>query len=195
MNKYKTCTICKQTKLFSDFNKNAAAKSGLQTKCRLCEKVIRREYYLRNKTAEIARVSKWHKETIKGKINRIEMRKKSTYKVVYVPVANQSEKQLQQTRIKTTRHNNRRRASLKNAEKRFISSNELKKLLRQPCFYCNSSERITIDHIVPLSRGGRHSIGNLISACHKCNSVKSARFIMEFRLNKTRAGSLRRTRP
>jgi 5-methylcytosine-specific restriction endonuclease McrA len=33
----------------------------------------------------------------------------------------------------------------------------------------------TIDHIVPLSRGGKHSWGNVKLACFSCNSAKGAR--------------------
>lgn len=31
----------------------------------------------------------------------------------------------------------------------------------------------TIDHMIPLSRGGSHTRDNLITLCHQCNSVKS----------------------
>ena len=31
----------------------------------------------------------------------------------------------------------------------------------------------SIDHVIPLSRGGKHSWDNIRLACHKCNSIKS----------------------
>lgn len=40
------------------------------------------------------------------------------------------------------------------------------------------------DHVVPLSRGGRHSIGNLLPACKRCNQEKNAKTIMEWKLSK-----------
>ncbi len=39
------------------------------------------------------------------------------------------------------------------------------------CHYCASSAE-TIDHMVPLSRGGSNDIENLIGACKKCNGDK-----------------------
>lgn len=54
-----------------------------------------------------------------------------------------------------------------------------KKLLtRNPhCFYCG--ERVgrktsSLDHVVPQSRGGRHSPGNLVLTCLDCNHDKDA---------------------
>lgn len=44
------------------------------------------------------------------------------------------------------------------------------------CFYCDKSltkELATIDHLLPISRGGTHHIGNLVAACEDCNLDKS----------------------
>lgn len=49
------------------------------------------------------------------------------------------------------------------------------------CAYCGEVAPLTRDHIVPLSRGGRHSIGNLIPACRRCNGSKGARLLVEWR--------------
>jgi len=55
---------------------------------------------------------------------------------------------------------------------------------RNRCFYCAKPGPMTMDHVVPISRGGTHSIGNLIPACAQCNSSKRHRTIMEWRLGK-----------
>ncbi len=51
------------------------------------------------------------------------------------------------------------------------------------CFYCQEVRVMTMDHVIPISRGGRHSIGNIVPACKRCNSSKRARTIMEWRLS------------
>jgi 5-methylcytosine-specific restriction endonuclease McrA len=33
-------------------------------------------------------------------------------------------------------------------------------------------EKLTMDHLVPLSRGGKSKKGNLVPACKECNSKK-----------------------
>lgn len=50
------------------------------------------------------------------------------------------------------------------------------------CFYCGEAAAMTMDHIVPLSRGGKHTIGNIVPACLSCNSSKHDRFIVEWRV-------------
>lgn len=47
--------------------------------------------------------------------------------------------------------------------------------------YCGASQPLTMDHRVPLSRGGRHEIANLIPACKPCNSRKHTRTEEELR--------------
>jgi len=44
------------------------------------------------------------------------------------------------------------------------------------CAYCgNGKERLTIDHIIPKSRGGRTTFENCVSSCKSCNNKKGDR--------------------
>lgn len=40
------------------------------------------------------------------------------------------------------------------------------------CVYCSSKDNLTIDHVLPRSRGGSTSWNNLVTACKTCNSRK-----------------------
>jgi len=40
------------------------------------------------------------------------------------------------------------------------------------CVYCGSKESLTIDHVLPVSRGGKSNFENCVTACKKCNSTK-----------------------
>jgi 5-methylcytosine-specific restriction endonuclease McrA len=40
------------------------------------------------------------------------------------------------------------------------------------CQYCGSKKKLTIDHIIPKSKGGQSTWFNLVTACNKCNSKK-----------------------
>lgn len=43
------------------------------------------------------------------------------------------------------------------------------------CQYCGSTRNLTIDHIMPRSRGGSHTWDNVVAACDRCNSRKGDR--------------------
>lgn len=62
------------------------------------------------------------------------------------------------------------------------------KLLDSPCMYCGSTDEITIEHIVPLMRGGQHSIINLGPACRSCNCSKQSKTLDEWEPNPTPPG-------
>lgn len=43
------------------------------------------------------------------------------------------------------------------------------------CAYCHeTSDDMTLDHVIPLSKGGRHHISNVVPACRACNGRKGA---------------------
>jgi len=43
------------------------------------------------------------------------------------------------------------------------------------CQYCGTKRNLTIDHILPRSRGGGNSWQNLTTSCSRCNSLKGDR--------------------
>lgn len=52
--------------------------------------------------------------------------------------------------------------------------NTIKDAFDHGCAYCGiHSERLTQDHVMPVSRGGAHIMGNVVPACKSCNCRKS----------------------
>ena len=50
------------------------------------------------------------------------------------------------------------------------------------CQYCAnhfSDDKLTMDHMIPKSRGGKNTWENLVAACKKCNQRKGSRTIKE----------------
>lgn len=87
-------------------------------------------------------------------------------------------------RRKGQRDSSKRNALKRNADTRSVTERDLHRLLvrqRGCCAYCDAPEPTTLDHVVPLARGGRHSIGNLVWACAPCNKSKGARLAVEYR--------------
>jgi len=40
------------------------------------------------------------------------------------------------------------------------------------CQYCGTKRDLTLDHVLPSSKGGKHSWTNLVTACKRCNARK-----------------------
>lgn len=49
-----------------------------------------------------------------------------------------------------------------------------------PCVYCGNIYAGTVDHVVPVSKGGLDEPNNLVSACLDCNNRKGARPVGDF---------------
>lgn len=47
------------------------------------------------------------------------------------------------------------------------------------CAYCEA-EGVEQDHVIPLSRGGRHTESNVVPACRKCNASKGTKYLAEW---------------
>jgi 5-methylcytosine-specific restriction endonuclease McrA len=56
------------------------------------------------------------------------------------------------------------------------------------CQYCGNTKHLTLDHVIPRSKGGGHTWDNVVTACEKCNSRKSDRLLHEI-------GMFLRTKP
>ena len=52
------------------------------------------------------------------------------------------------------------------------------------CWYCGVSVqrgRITLDHLIPVSRGGEHALSNIVASCRLCNTDKGSLTLEEYR--------------
>jgi 5-methylcytosine-specific restriction endonuclease McrA len=51
------------------------------------------------------------------------------------------------------------------------------------CYYCGCSispKELTMDHIVPIARGGKTTKGNVVPCCKECNTQKKQLLPMEW---------------
>jgi len=46
------------------------------------------------------------------------------------------------------------------------------------CFYCKRKKPLTVDHVIPVSKGGKHVKENIVPACQTCNSTKKDKIVM-----------------
>lgn len=79
---------------------------------------------------------------------------------------------------------NKRRALIRRVDDG-VTAEDWMRVLKQhnfSCAYCGKHEEtLDIEHATPLSRGGRHSVNNIVPSCGACNSRKHTRTADEFR--------------
>lgn len=205
MEQYKTCTTCKQIKLLSEFGKDKSKKSGLTTNCLSCRRLIAnariannpdyreklriqsRDYYHANKEASKTRNRKWV-EANRNRRREIDSRFRSNNRQKQVERMRKYRQANPDMRKNWGRNNpdkeaairSRRSGALQNGKVYRITAKEITRLYNSPCLYCGSPSQ-HIDHIIPISRGGEHRIGNLTGACAPCNLSKGSKFITEWK--------------
>jgi 5-methylcytosine-specific restriction endonuclease McrA len=82
------------------------------------------------------------------------------------------------------RTGNRRRARRAQVDARVVTNRDLAQLRRRQagaCAYCGELRPLQLEHVVPIARGGRDAIGNLVLACKRCNCSKRDRLLVEWR--------------
>lgn len=53
------------------------------------------------------------------------------------------------------------------------------------CAYCGCSGDLEVEHVVPISKGGEHHLGNIVPACHRCNSNKGRKDALQWYKTRT----------
>lgn len=214
----KTCTKCHTKKSVSQFY---MARGQYVSACKECKRLQGKQYYIDNKeTVKVKRAAyqkahqaeqyehlkKWRKNNPEkareaGRrqyAENIEHRlavKKAWRLANPEAVKAILEKHRLNHLPKMAEKSHKRRAKLRGNGVFQVTEKELIRLYASPCAHCGTMENVTIDHIIPVARGGRHSIGNLQPLCLTCNSSKNAKTMAEWKYSliteRTENGALR----
>ena len=141
----------------------------------------RKLYYENNKEVCNARAKKYYKdnkEALNAKCREYYKNNKDILREKYkIYRLNPSVKQ--QRKI-----NEYKRRTLKKNSLSFLTKEQWNQVLikfNNSCAYCgNKVEKLTLDHFIPLSKGGELSISNAIPCCVSCNSSKNNRDFFEW---------------
>lgn len=150
----KVCTVCKVSKPLSLFSPDRRLSSGVQSRCKPCYAIIMRNRRIADPTKHRETVKRSTLKHYQTKLTRNqEYRKKNPEKV-------SAWKKIDRTR-------NKARVLADNASRRSLIRSEMSTdIVAVYClrdFYRSMSlgEEFHVDHIVPLSRGGKHCVDNL----------------------------------
>ncbi len=184
----KRCAACKDIKEHSEFNKDKTKWDGFQSYCSFCQS-NKLAAYREDNQEKIRQQQLAYREANRDK-ERERMRK---YR--------EANRELERERVRKYNHarrdadplwqrfhNGAKRARKAGCEiipfnsKDLLAYWEVNSISSENCYYCNSEFNgfFHLDHKIPFSNGGHHSVDNLVPACAKCNTFKQSMTAEEF---------------
>lgn len=165
MSSTKRCSACGETKSLDEFNRNRRGALGRRSDCRACQ----REYY--------RTWSEANREYFREYYAANRDRRREYFREHHAA-----------NRDRYREYDRRRRARKRaTAVEEFALADVYawwEELGIYDCFWCGipftEDDRIHVDHVWPLSRGGHHAVRNLIPTCERCNLAKGSALPHEF---------------
>lgn len=197
----KTCTKCGAAKFPDEFSRDKTRKDGRFPQCKECTRSDNRARYKANPEPWLAASKKWRAENaerdaeLHAKRHQERMASDPSYR------ERRRENQIAWRRENPEKSRNLAREwQMKNPEKVWVMRYEqrarilglepfVERFTRpdvierygDACFYCGG-EFYHLDHALPISRGGSHTLDNVRPACAPCNQTKSDRTPEEWKL-------------
>jgi 5-methylcytosine-specific restriction endonuclease McrA len=196
----KTCATCSVSKPLDAFYRRARSKDGRDTRCRDCEKVrlarwaqdnpdrtreAQQRYNRTEKSREKCR--RWRENNPERAREVLAAYKERNPDAIREAGRRHYYKDLDASRAAVRNRISRRRARMRDNGVFAVTTKDVRRILAMPCAYCGSTDEPTLDHVIPISRGGRHSVGNLQCLCAHCNFTKHDKLTVEFRYRHLKA--------
>jgi 5-methylcytosine-specific restriction endonuclease McrA len=177
----KPCTVCGSTypTTVEFFRSWAHSRDGLTAQCRECLKRISRERPVDKESQRAA--GKRYRERNRERVRESQRR---YYENNHERVLQTKRTHYEANREAWVTYVRNRRALQRSAEGTHTLA-EVRKMLDDQggvCAYCECEigDSYQVDHMVPLSRGGRNDWTNLAVVCEWCNNSKNAKTTEEF---------------
>lgn len=175
----RTCTKCMERLPNSSFHKDKNASDGLRAMCKKCR---------------IEHVKGWYKENLVERRMKQTTRRRNNIEVERTKDNERYARDREKRIALATEHSHRRKArKLNTVVEKGISILSLKKIHGTKCYYCQkemdfskgvgrkfNNDMATIEHLIPLSRGGEHTFANTVLACRFCNISRGAKSQEDF---------------
>lgn len=164
------CNRCRKTLALEHFSPNPSnIGTGMRSQCKSCDGVVRKEWYAKNRERILAQGAEWRAKN-PGKANEKYMANRDLY----------------------LENAKRRKAKLRgDGSERGITVKALRDIHGDKCCYCGKNQvfnydgkyhpdKATLEHVLPLSRGGAHTFDNCRLACYSCNLQKNNKTVEEW---------------
>lgn len=180
----RTCIKCQQTFPLERFTKTKQSKDGFGNMCKPCKVKQGQAWYQANKERKAATKRAW-RERNKAKIAA----QSAAYRQANADKRAAYQRDWQAANPDKVREAVLRRiARRKNATTYVITAKDLRRLMSSPCAFpgCTTGDPVELDHVIPLSRGGSHGIGNIQPLCRHHNRTKHDKTWIEYRAHVAR---------
>ena len=170
------CNKCNEVKSLNEFYKDKSSSDGYGHYCKLCLSIIHTEYRGSHKKQISKNAKYWRSQNKEYLYQRKKQEREANpeacrARIIAWQKANPEREQERRKRGKIARR-------LRNQENpvndlTIAQWREILIVFGYRCAYCNRKmQRLTQDHITPLSKGGPHTMSNVVPACRSCNSKK-----------------------
>jgi len=161
----KTCSKCGKTKPLEDFHRDKGMPDGRRGDCKTCNCKKARSYYHETKETRNEYSRRYYRDN-KHRILK--------YQLDYA--------RANREKVRAYGRNYRSRKS--NTEVYKVTDKDCLRIKNLPCVVCGARENIQLDHVIPVSKNGNHSIGNLQPLCKPCNTSKADKYMIEWKKHK-----------
>jgi 5-methylcytosine-specific restriction endonuclease McrA len=166
----KKCNKCEEWKDLSDFTKSKVTKDGLRHYCRECESIRWKLWYQANKEKR----SQYNREYLPANRDKRQAYNK-TYRAKNPGKSTETSRTWRENNPEKSKAKWHKRQAQKLGNGGSYTGAEWKALCDHygnKCLACRESKPLTVDHVVPVSKGGSNDISNIQPLCRSCNTSK-----------------------
>lgn len=175
----RVCKGCNEPKPPTEFHKDSRSFDGYRAQCKPCRNGFMANYYEANADERKAAVQNY-RDTNRETVRATDMQRYERHKEKRIALATEAV-HLRRARIESRPHDPD------------ITFSALRARDGDSCCYCHTPmtfernprgkrhpAKATLEHVLPISRGGTHTRDNVALACWQCNLQKNAKTVDEW---------------
>lgn len=192
----KKCSKCERELSLDNFHRSKNGKLGVRSKCKICRKEDSSKYYQENtdkraiyNAENSGRIKSYNREYIRlyyqENKEQFSVLAAEYYQNNKEAIKNKT-RQWVNSNLDKVRNNRRNYKARRKSQLGFVPGDYWDLLLEKYGPFCMNPEcdkgltevnPLTLDHVIPLSKGGLHCMSNFQLLCHSCNASKNAKEI------------------
>lgn len=183
----KKCRKCGVIKQISEFGKDKQRKDGICTTCKSCRSLHQKEHPVQTRKkvqkyrdANKEKVNAAYREYLKNNKEKENLRHK-IYRLLNLEKVKGKEKKYYKNNPEKIRAKSmKRHAAKRGAGGRGVTAEQWIDIVNKydgKCLCCGIYKKMTMDHVIPLIKGGDHDVNNIQPLCQSCNSKKGVKTI------------------